>query len=127
MPKDKTLRNQIKDADFVLRKVTGKGIDEYVRLAWNLLGQEVLNNLSGKRTAAPGEIIDQEDLRDCQLLGADNFYSEKVFHFAARVFRVENHPDKFLNPADKARQEEAFKQGEQAIGRICQRRGWKVP
>lgn len=124
MPKAKKFAQEVKDADFVLKKVTGKGLSEYAKMLWDLWGKETFESLIARPQL---EDQDRQDINDCRLLGTDNFYSYKVFQFAVKAFRSENHPDRFCNLEEKTRQEELFKQGEQAISRICERRGWKVP
>lgn len=123
---DKKVRDFAKivhDANTVLKQVTGKSIPDYVNEAWALWGRAAIDWLRSLPT--PEEERDPDDLADCQLLGADNFYSYKVFKFAVRAYREENHPDKFP-PEKRLEQEEKFKQGEQAISRICERRGWRL-
>lgn len=127
MPKrEKNFARQVSDADFVLRKITGKGISDYAQIAWNLWGKAAVDVLIAGPVEKTSE-REPEDLADCRLLGADNFYSYKVFKFAAKFFREEHHPDRFPNPGDRPRQEETFKHGEQAITRICEKRGWPPP
>lgn len=123
MARQRKMREQINDADFILKKVTGKGILDYGKMIYDLFGKGAVESFT-KRPEE--EERDREDLIDCRLLGADNLYSYRVFKFAVRVFREENHPDRFP-AALKPVQEERFKMGEGAIARICQRRGWRVP
>jgi len=122
----KKFRQDLSDWDFILRTVTGRGVGEIAKIAVNLFGKQATTLLMG----VPLEIEEEQpedDLKDCRLLGADNFYSQKVFQFAAKWFRMNNHPDRFPDPGNKVAQEYLFKQGEEAIRCICERRGWKVP
>lgn len=118
-------REDLHDLDSVARLVTGKGVGHYAKMALDLFGKQAMTLLMAGSLEAELE-QDEQDLADCQMFGADNFYSERVFHFAAKFFRTNNHPDRF-RPADRAQQEQVFKEGEQAIQRICEKRGWKVP
>ena len=118
----KRLAGQIGDADFILKQITGKGITDYGKMLWQLWGKDVT-----EAAVSNAQDIDEEDRKDCRLFGADSFYAYPVFKFAVKLFREKHHPDRFLLAGDKAREEKIFKQGGQAISRICERREWKVP
>jgi len=118
------LVREINDADFLLRKVTGKGVADLAKLAWNTWGNRAMQYL---RQIPQVKQDDVDDLKDCRLFGADNFFHYNVFRLAVRIFREEHHPDRFISSEQKQQHQEIFKQGEAASARICQRRGWKIP
>ena len=118
-------REDLHDADSVLRLVTGRGIGDYAKIAVNLFGKQATTLLMGGGVEPECE-YDKEDLADCRIFGTDNFYAERVFLLVVKLFRIDNHPDKFPLD-DKSIQEQRFKEGEQAARRIAERRGWKIP
>ena len=123
------IARRINDVDFILRKLFGIKIEQVgshlAKQFYNTYGRRIAEAI--KITAPSLSDEEYEDLLDCQVLGADNFHSYKVFKMAAKIHREEHHPDHFTTSAEKDLHERLFKGGESAIQRICQRRGWKIP
>lgn len=121
MAKKGNIISVLKDADTVLRLVTSKGLSYYFERGFKLFGEGRLEQM----LAAAEESDDPEYLADCELFGLSPGCSERVARFAHTAFKVDNHPDRFTDPVKKAEQEEKFKRGEAAWGRICIKREWK--
>lgn len=108
----RSIKSIIADVDTYSRMLTSRKLSENLYRAFELYKQS-------------SEPLNTEDDDDCELLGVSPNASKRTIEMALKAFMIDHHPDKFQDPALKAKAEVEFKEAKAAFDRIKERRDWK--